>query len=84
MAGFKHLLVAGTCFEYGLQNGCLHEELTPNPVTPYGLAKDSLADTWRPYSRFTRFDCNGRVCFSCTEKVSIYNSLLPPIGPGNR
>lgn len=42
MAGLKHLLVAGTCFEYGLQSGCLHEEMTPNPVTPYGLAKDSL------------------------------------------
>lgn len=40
--GTKHLVVAGTCFEYGLQEGCLSEELPPEPVTPYALAKDTL------------------------------------------
>lgn len=41
-SGGKHVLVTGTCFEYGLQNGCLSEEIIPNPVTAYGIAKDSL------------------------------------------
>ncbi len=40
--GLKKLCVIGTCFEYGMQNGCLSEELNTNPVTPYGLAKDCL------------------------------------------
>lgn len=40
--GAKHLLVAGTCLEYGLQEGCLHEGLEPRPVTAYGRAKDAL------------------------------------------
>jgi dTDP-6-deoxy-L-talose 4-dehydrogenase (NAD+) len=40
--GYSHLLVAGTCFEYGLQSGCLHEEMEARPATPYGLAKDTL------------------------------------------
>lgn len=41
-AGLKHLVVTGTCFEYGLQSGELHEGLLANPVTSYGKAKDSL------------------------------------------
>jgi len=40
--GLKDLTVTGTCLEYGLQNGCLSEELDTNPITPYGLSKDTL------------------------------------------
>jgi nucleoside-diphosphate-sugar epimerase len=40
--GLKQLTVTGTCFEYGLQNGCLGEETLPRPVTNYALAKDTL------------------------------------------
>lgn len=40
--GLKDLSVIGTCFEYGMQNGCLHEELETKPINPYGLAKDTL------------------------------------------
>lgn len=42
MAGTKQVLVAGTCFEYGMQNGSLKEDTPTFPTTPYGLAKDSL------------------------------------------
>lgn len=41
-SGAKHILVTGTCFELGLQNGCLSEQAATAPVTPYGLAKDTL------------------------------------------
>lgn len=41
-AGVPHILVAGTCFEYGLQSGCLAESAPPQPVTPYGIAKNTL------------------------------------------
>jgi len=41
-SGLKHLIVTGTCFEYGLQSGELHEDLPTNPVTAYGRAKDLL------------------------------------------
>lgn len=40
--GLPRLLVTGTCLEYGLQSGCLAESLPTSPVTPYGLAKDTL------------------------------------------
>ncbi len=41
-AGLSALLVTGTCFEYGMQSGPLHEGLVPEPSNPYGLAKDTL------------------------------------------
>jgi nucleoside-diphosphate-sugar epimerase len=41
-AGVEHLLVTGTCFEYGMQNGCLLEDMPTFPANPYGLAKDTL------------------------------------------
>jgi dTDP-6-deoxy-L-talose 4-dehydrogenase (NAD+) len=41
-AGLRKLVIAGTCFEYGMQSGCLHEDLRPLPSNPYGAAKDTL------------------------------------------
>jgi nucleoside-diphosphate-sugar epimerase len=40
--GLKSLLVAGTCLEYGLRDGCLTEDMDSRPNTAYGLAKDTL------------------------------------------
>lgn len=41
-AGLPALLVTGTCFEYGMQTGPLHANISTDPVTSYGLAKDTL------------------------------------------
>jgi dTDP-6-deoxy-L-talose 4-dehydrogenase (NAD+) len=41
-AGVPHILVAGTCLEYGMQFGPLTEEMETHPSTPYGFAKDAL------------------------------------------
>ena len=40
--GLNDLLITGTCFEYGMQNGALREDMTPLPENPYAIAKDSL------------------------------------------
>jgi dTDP-6-deoxy-L-talose 4-dehydrogenase (NAD+) len=40
--GVQSLVVAGTCFEYGLQSGPLGEDLPTRPENPYGFAKDAL------------------------------------------
>jgi dTDP-6-deoxy-L-talose 4-dehydrogenase (NAD+) len=40
--GVKKMVVAGTCYEYGMQCGCLSEDAATMPVTQYGLAKDTL------------------------------------------
>lgn len=42
LAGIKIICIAGTCYEYGLQNGCLSEDTPTKPCTPYALAKDTL------------------------------------------
>jgi CDP-glucose 4,6-dehydratase len=40
--GLSDLNIIGTCFEYGLQNGCLSEKNDAKPSTSYGIAKDTL------------------------------------------
>ncbi|MGH8283925.1 MAG: NAD-dependent epimerase/dehydratase family protein [Gammaproteobacteria bacterium] len=41
-SGLKRLVVTGTCLEYGMQSGMLHEDLPALPCTAYGQAKDQL------------------------------------------
>lgn len=40
--GLSDIAVTGTCFEYGMQEGCLSESLPSQPANPYALAKDTL------------------------------------------
>jgi len=40
--GVKRIVCAGTCYEYGMQQGCLTEDMVTTPSNPYGLAKDIL------------------------------------------
>lgn len=41
-AGVTSVCVTGTCFEYGMQDGKLAENLRTEPENPYGYAKDAL------------------------------------------
>jgi len=41
-AGLRDLTVTGTCFEYGMQSGCLTEETPAIPANSYAIAKDTL------------------------------------------
>ena len=41
-SGLKRILVAGSCYEYGLQNGPLKEDQPTDPQSCYATAKDSL------------------------------------------
>lgn len=41
-SGLSSLFVAGTCFEYGMQSGQLHENMPAKPDNPYAFAKDTL------------------------------------------
>lgn len=40
--GCRNITVTGTCFEYGMVNGCLAETMPSQPANPYALAKDTL------------------------------------------
>ena len=41
-AGLQSVLVAGTCFEYGMESGALSGMKQGTPINPYGYAKDAL------------------------------------------
>jgi nucleoside-diphosphate-sugar epimerase len=40
--GVRDITVTGTCFEYGITEGCLSEDLVPAPANAYAIAKDRL------------------------------------------
>jgi nucleoside-diphosphate-sugar epimerase len=40
--GASDITVTGTCFEYGMKEGCLREDMVTDPANAYALAKDSL------------------------------------------
>ena len=42
VGGLKDVVVTGTCFEYGMIEGCLSEDINTKPENPYAVAKDSL------------------------------------------
>ncbi len=43
-AGLKEIVVTGTCFEYGMIEGSLSENLEVNPINSYGKAKNKLRE----------------------------------------
>lgn len=68
-AGVGNVLVAGTCLEYGLQEGALSPRTVPNPITPYAIAKNTL----RQYLE----------CLQTTQKFSLkWARLFYMHGPG--
>jgi dTDP-6-deoxy-L-talose 4-dehydrogenase (NAD+) len=38
----KKIIITGSCFEYGMQNGLMNVMSKTKPVTKYGIAKDNL------------------------------------------
>lgn len=40
--GLMDVVVTGTCFEYGMVEGCLSEDMDTKPENTYAVAKDSL------------------------------------------
>lgn len=49
--GLSDLTVAGTCLEYGMQEGCLSEDMAADPVVPYAIAKDVLREKVETYCK---------------------------------
>jgi len=44
-AGLQRIVIAGTCYEYGMQNGPLQEDQATEPTNCYAIAKDCLRRT---------------------------------------
>jgi len=76
-AGLQHLVVAGTCFEYGLRSGPLDEAMAPQPVTPYGFAKDMLRRELEYLQSEHAFDLTWARLFYIYGEGQAANSLWP-------
>lgn len=76
--GLAHVMVTGTCFEYGVRSGPLDEAMDVQPTLPYAYAKDALR-------RQLEFLSAGRFELTWTRLFYLYGdrqaagSLLPQL-----
>lgn len=87
-AGLRRLVVAGTCFEYGMQTGCLHEEMASAPANPYGSAKDALRKKLETLNAATPFDLRWLRLFylygSGQPQTSLYSQFRAAVARGDK
>jgi len=74
--GLKKLVVTGTCFEYGMKEGCLSENMITNPKNPYALAKDTLRKFLFELQKKENFDLKWLRLFYMYGEGQNPNSLL--------
>lgn len=77
--GLKNLSVIGTCFEYGMIEGCLSEELQTNPVVPYAIAKDALRKFIQELNKKFDFDFKWIRLFYMYGKDQSPKSIIPQL-----
>ncbi|MBO0937893.1 NAD-dependent epimerase/dehydratase family protein [Fibrella sp. HMF5335] len=75
--GLTNINVTGTCFEYGMQSGCLQEEAPTFPANAYALAKDSLRRFLEMFQHERTFVLKWARLFYMYGPGQSPNSLLP-------
>ncbi len=78
-SGLKNIVVAGTCFEYGMASGQLREDLDTKPTNPYGLAKDSLRRRLESLKNDSPFALTWARLFYLYGEGQAESSLLPQL-----
>ncbi len=76
-SGLKNVTITGTCLEYGLQNGPLHESLDSQPQNPYAIAKDSLRKFIETLNNHYAFSFKWVRLFYMYGEGQSKNSILP-------
>jgi nucleoside-diphosphate-sugar epimerase len=74
--GLKDLTVTGTCFEYGMKEGSLQEEMETSPTNPYGVAKNELRKYLQDLQKEILFSLKWVRLFYMYGKGQNPNSLL--------
>lgn len=74
--GLKDVTVTGTCFEYGLQEGCLSEGMPVFPANPYAQAKNELRISLEEFVKEIPFALKWVRLFYMYGKGQNPNSLL--------
>jgi nucleoside-diphosphate-sugar epimerase len=75
--GLNSMVIAGTCFEYGMQYGSLQEDMPPKPENPYGLAKDTLRHQLQALQQASPFNLTWARLFYMYGEGQAENSLWP-------
>jgi len=87
-SGLRRLVVVGTCLEYGMQPGCLSEDMTALPSNPYGHAKDALRRELQFISTLTPFDLRWMRMFYLYGKgqapKSLYSQFHDAVARGDK
>lgn len=78
-AGLPAVTVAGTCFEYGLASGALHEDLATAPITAYGTAKDALRRAAEELRKHREFSLTWARFFYLYGEGQSPGSLIPQL-----
>lgn len=78
-AGLPNLLAVGTCFEYGMQSGPLHEDMEARPANPYGFAKDTLRRQLQYLQTVHPFNLGWARLFYLFGEGQAANSLWPQL-----
>ena len=74
--GLASLSVTGTCFEYGMQEGMLSENMLSSPANPYAQAKDTLRQQLEQLQQTIPFNYKWIRLFYTHGKGQNPNSLL--------
>jgi nucleoside-diphosphate-sugar epimerase len=86
-AGSRSIVVTGTCFEYGMQEGRLVETGPAQPTNPYGYAKEALRQQLSFLKQETPFALTWTRLFYMYGKgqnpKSIYSQLAAAVGRGD-
>lgn len=73
--GTKNVNVLGTCFEYGMREGQLNENMSSEPTNPYGIAKNTLRIFLETLSNQHPFNLKWIRLFYSYGKASNSNSI---------
>lgn len=78
-SGLKHLTVAGTCLEYGMQSGPLNEDAPTRPSNPYALAKNDLRGRLQSLKAYQPFNLVWARLFYMYGEGQSESSLWPQL-----
>jgi nucleoside-diphosphate-sugar epimerase len=77
--GLSNLVVAGTCFEYGMQSGSLDESASAVPANAYAVAKDTLRRRLQAMQRERPFLLTWARLFYLHGEGQAESALLPQL-----
>lgn len=87
-SGLPKLVIAGTCFEYGMQSGALSADSILQPTNPYGYAKAALHQQLRFLQQTKSFQLSWARLFylygAGQAASSLYSQLQQAIARGDK